>query len=922
MKLLEKLRARPEWKDEDAAVRAAAVRSMAAQGDAQELLVQIARQDDDPSVRREAVRWIENVDDVLSVRRSDPDETVRTVASEALRTHALEAVDDLDVEAVLASLSARDLALVSRSARSDHVSLAAVAMLTDDKWLGAVARGAHRIEIAKAALGRMRDPAELLSVVLKSEDKTVALLAFEKLSDDLSHETLGVISKRARQKAVARRARVLLAEQHAEQSGRQSPVTVGPGDHPGAVPPIVETRPPDFAIEHAAFQKKTEQRKAASAACRRLCQQVDGLDGAGASAQLLQLRDEWVTLCAVGAEDASSTQMTDLSDRFEASVFRYEQRCRRWTADQDQLERLETLTTKLEKLATHDGTDQVERMSPAEESWRETMAMFRGRSLDSETETRLATFRQRKDVVHQRQRERRAASLSERERQRQDNLERLETLCDAMERVVGTDALERQVAERHLRSVRRVLDDLESKRASVSLPSRRAREVVGRRLRHAHTLLLGRVRELRDFEDWQRWANLGVQESLCAQLEALPALSDDSELTTRYREIMNQWRQAADLPKGRGEDLRQRFQTAHDLVYPRCQAYLAAQAEDRDRNLSRRHALVEEAERLASSTHWLATVKRFAELQAQWKEIGPVPRRHQRETWSRFRAACNTFFTRRKEDLAKRKEEWSGNFERKQELSTRVEALGEAPDIAAALAQVREAQGEWKTIGPVRRKQTDAVWQRFRAACDVVFVRAQEVEQKAAAEKVAVRETLCDELSALLPPGDRSGGPPEHLAEIVRDIQQRWRQAPDVPQVLRRTLAARFGQTIARVVEAYPDGFRGTELDPSRHLKRFEAICQRVETLAQREVTVDAEVSPVEILATKWRDALASNLMGARVDETARRRGAIEEVKQLQAERRRLGQLPGEEAQVLAQRFQRACDRLFEACRTAQGDSR
>ena len=63
MKLLEKLRARPEWKDEDAAVRAAAVRSMAAQGDAQELLVQIARQDDDPSVRREAVRWIENVDE-------------------------------------------------------------------------------------------------------------------------------------------------------------------------------------------------------------------------------------------------------------------------------------------------------------------------------------------------------------------------------------------------------------------------------------------------------------------------------------------------------------------------------------------------------------------------------------------------------------------------------------------------------------------------------------------------------------------------------------------------------------------------------------------------------------------------------------------------------------------------------------------
>ena len=88
-------------------------------------------------------------------------------------------------------------------------------------------------------------------------------------------------------------------------------------------------------------------------------------------------------------------------------------------------------------------------------------------------------------------------------------------------------------------------------------------------------------------------------------------------------------------------------------------------------------------------------------------------------------------------------------------------------------------------------------------------------------------------------------------------------------------------------------------------------MCERVEAIVDSEIGGDdSNASPAEILATKWRDALASNLMGARVDEVAKRRAALDQVKRLQIERRRLGRLPGKAEQRLAARFQRACDRL------------
>ncbi len=121
-----------------------------------------------------------------------------------------------------------------------------------------------------------------------------------------------------------------------------------------------------------------------------------------------------------------------------------------------------------------------------------------------------------------------------------------------------------------------------------------------------------------------------------------------------------------------------------------------------------------------------------------------------------------------------------------------------------AAAEIRRLQAEWKTIGPVRRNKSEAIWQRFRAACDTFFDRYKRRDEIELEAKQADREALVAELEALVPvaPSDGSNAvadiappPPlsiEHTAllERVRSLRTRWNQI-DTGRAPRRRSAER-----------------------------------------------------------------------------------------------------------------------------------
>src|SRR4029079_6148330 len=207
---------------------------------------------------------------------------------------------------------------------------------------------------------------------------------------------------------------------------------------------------------------------------------------------------------------------------------------------------------------------------------------------------------------------------------------------------------------------------------------------------------------------------VGIQEQLCEKMEALKALDDPETIAKQVRELQAQWRQAADVPRAQGEVLWKRFKAAHDEAWAKCEAHFAEQAVARNDNLAKKVALCERAEALADSTNWIKTADEIKTLQAEWKTIGPVTRGQEKAIWERFRAACDRFFTRRHDDLSQRKAQWADALAKKDALCARAEALAESRDGEPAAAEVRKLQAEWKTIGPVKKSRSEAIWQRFR----------------------------------------------------------------------------------------------------------------------------------------------------------------------------------------------------------------
>ena len=283
-------------------------------------------------------------------------------------------------------------------------------------------------------------------------------------------------------------------------------------------------------------------------------------------------------------------------------------------------------------------------------------------------------------------------------KQEQDNLRRLQQLCRQVETLAASEQVTLKGGDRALRDIRTALDQ------RVPLPSKKDRQEIHARLEHARGVIGPRVQELRDADEWQRWANLQVQEELCREMEALKAEENAETASRRMRELQGRWKEVALAPRTQGEAMWRRFKSAQDEIFNRTASFFAAQNAERGANLVKKQALVERAEALASSSDWVKTAAQMQGLQAEWKAIGPVSRGQEKAVWERFRAACDRFFTRRQDDLKRRKDEWSSNLGRKEALCAQAEALADSTDWNAAAAALKKLQANGRRLVPFVRR--------------------------------------------------------------------------------------------------------------------------------------------------------------------------------------------------------------------------
>jgi hypothetical protein len=422
-------------------------------------------------------------------------------------------------------------------------------------------------------------------------------------------------------------------------------------------------------------------------------------------------------------------------------------------------------------------------------------------------------------------------------------------------------------------------------------------------------------------DEWRRFANAQRQEQLIAMAEAIvQSLKTDEEAGSQsdlaataraLRELHAKWHEVAEAPRNVAQRLWDRFRTATDFIRSRCEGYFAKVREDRESTLQKKTAIVTEAEELAASTDWIKAASRLQELQTEWQETGPVSREAGQELARRFRAACNAFFARRREDLIDRKKVWSDNLQKKEDLCQRAETVAESTDWDAAAAEMKRLQNEWKTIGPVRRNKSESIWNRFRAAADRFFDRYHHRHEITLATKLAEREALVVELEGLVDAAE----PSADMGDRVQQLRTTWNRGVPIPAAGMKPLADRWQTALGRAVAKAPQAFAGTDLDPAAVIQRMQKLVARVESLLAGLEESSSGLSPTEQLAAKLRSAFASNAMGGRVSEEVKWRSAGDAVKDAQAAWQRLGPAMNAEAHALEHRFRDACRRVSEHAR-------
>ena len=288
-------------------------------------------------------------------------------------------------------------------------------------------------------------------------------------------------------------------------------------------------------------------------------------------------------------------------------------------------------------------------------------------------------------------------------------------------------------------------------------------------------------KELRDL-DLKK--NLEAKLDLCEKAEKLDELDDIVTAFNTLQEYHDKWREVGPVPNDKKEELWQRFKEATRVINKKHQEHFKELRKQQNDNLEAKQKLCEKAEEIAEmeiDTHkdWNHYTREILDLQKEWRKIGFAPKKHNNKIYRRFRKACDRFFAKKRVFYTQHKEWQENNLKKKQEFAERAEELKESTDWDNTAKELIELQKKWKEIGPVPKKNSEEVWNRFRSACDEFFQKkkSQDSSQsKDYGQNLKQKQDLIEQIKNFQP-----GDDPKQNLEKLLEFEEQWSNIGFVP---------------------------------------------------------------------------------------------------------------------------------------------
>jgi hypothetical protein len=335
-----------------------------------------------------------------------------------------------------------------------------------------------------------------------------------------------------------------------------------------------------------------------------------------------------------------------------------------------------------------------------------------------------------------------------------------------------------------------------------------------------------RLSMFNELKDLDRRKNLDQKIELTKKTSELALEPSTKKVIILLKKYQEEWKSIGPVPQESNEEIWTRFKQECDRIYEMIKSVQAENERKREENLTGKKELLAKALELSNlqSTRikdWLEQSTVANQLMEDWKKIGMVPIKFRESLWEEFRNARNKFFSNKNEFFKKLHAERNNNLKVKTDLCEKAEAISANPiDWNKQTDELKKMQEAWKKVGPVHEKVSDAIWKRFRGACDAFFEKkaqhyAGQVEDQK--KNLEVKQGILSQLEALLEKEDGAS-----IINDLKGLQEQWNQAGFVPMNAKEEINKRYNEITDKVFNKFKQA--SSAMRDIKDRAHFEAI--------------------------------------------------------------------------------------------------
>ena len=252
------------------------------------------------------------------------------------------------------------------------------------------------------------------------------------------------------------------------------------------------------------------------------------------------------------------------------------------------------------------------------------------------------------------------------------------------------------------------------------------REEIWARFKAASTIINKRHQQHFENIKEKEQRNLDEKTVICEIVESMEynkiqTFQDWHDKTEEILALQAKWKTIGFAPQKMNTKVFERFRAACDEFFKRKSEHFKSLKVNMNENLEKKKQMCEKAEALKDSTDWKATAEILTKLQKEWKEIGPVAKKHSETIWKRFVSACDYFYEQKNKAESSHKVVEQENLEKKKAILNKLSEYNAMDADAISAEAIKQLSKEWNAIGHVPFKEKDRIYKQYHALVDSLY---------------------------------------------------------------------------------------------------------------------------------------------------------------------------------------------------------